>query len=51
MPARRCIATQSACGRLPNKHFKGVPMHTRFALYLQDKHNMQYELEMVRYAE
>lgn len=26
-------------------------MHTRFALYLQDKHNMQYELEMVRYAE
>ena len=26
-------------------------MHTRFALYLQDKHPMQYELEMVRYAE
>jgi len=26
-------------------------MHTRFALYLQDKHNMHYELEMVRYAE
>jgi 5,10-methylenetetrahydromethanopterin reductase len=26
-------------------------MHTRFALYLQDKHNMQYELDMVRYAE
>ena len=26
-------------------------MHTRFALYLQDKHNMQYEMEMVRYAE
>jgi len=26
-------------------------MHTRFALYLQDKHDMQYELEMARYAE
>jgi 5,10-methylenetetrahydromethanopterin reductase len=26
-------------------------MHTRFALYLQDKHPMQYELEMARYAE
>lgn len=26
-------------------------MHTRFALYLQDKHDMQYELDMVRYAE
>ncbi len=26
-------------------------MHTRFGLYLQDKHNMAYELEMVRYAE
>ncbi len=26
-------------------------MHKRFALYLQDKHNIQYELEMVRYAE
>jgi 5,10-methylenetetrahydromethanopterin reductase len=26
-------------------------MHTRFALYLQDKHPMPYELEMVRYAE
>jgi 5,10-methylenetetrahydromethanopterin reductase len=26
-------------------------MHTRFALYLQDKHNMQYEMEMVRYAD
>ena len=26
-------------------------MHTRFALYMQDKHPMQYELEMVRYAE
>jgi 5,10-methylenetetrahydromethanopterin reductase len=26
-------------------------MHTRFALYLQDKHPMQYELEMVKYAE
>jgi 5,10-methylenetetrahydromethanopterin reductase len=26
-------------------------MHTRFALYLQDKHSMSYELEMVRYAE
>lgn len=26
-------------------------MPTRVALYLQDKHNMQYELEMVRYAE
>jgi len=26
-------------------------MHTRFALYLQDKHNIQYEMEMVRYAE
>jgi len=26
-------------------------MHTRFALYLQDKHPMAYELEMVRYAE
>ena len=26
-------------------------MHTRFAIYLQDKHNMQYELAMARYAE
>src|SRR5512146_18441 len=26
-------------------------MHTRFGLYLQDKHSMAYELEMVRYAE
>jgi 5,10-methylenetetrahydromethanopterin reductase len=26
-------------------------MHTRFALYLQDKHAMSYEMEMVRYAE
>jgi 5,10-methylenetetrahydromethanopterin reductase len=26
-------------------------MHTRFALYLQDKHNMAYEMEMVKYAE
>jgi 5,10-methylenetetrahydromethanopterin reductase len=26
-------------------------MHKRFALYLQDKHNMQYELEIARYAE
>ncbi len=26
-------------------------MHTRFALYLQDKHAMPYEMEMVRYAE
>lgn len=26
-------------------------MHTRFALYLQDKHNISYELEMARYAE
>ena len=26
-------------------------MHTRFALYLQDEHPMQYELELVRYAE
>ncbi|MEN4042762.1 MAG: LLM class flavin-dependent oxidoreductase [Anaerolineaceae bacterium] len=26
-------------------------MHTRFALYLQDKHDMRYEMEMVRYAE
>jgi 5,10-methylenetetrahydromethanopterin reductase len=26
-------------------------MQTRFALYLQDKHDMRYELEMVRYAE
>lgn len=26
-------------------------MHNRFALYLQDKHNMQYELETARYAE
>ncbi len=26
-------------------------MHTRFALYLQDKHNMQYEMEIARYAE
>ena len=26
-------------------------MHTRFALYLQDKHNIQYELAMARYAE
>ncbi len=26
-------------------------MHTRFGLYLQDKHDMAYELEMVRYAE
>jgi 5,10-methylenetetrahydromethanopterin reductase len=26
-------------------------MHTRFALYLQDKHDIQYELSMVRYAE
>jgi len=26
-------------------------MSVRFALYLQDKHNIQYELEMARYAE
>ncbi len=26
-------------------------MHTRFALYLQDKHNIPYEMEIVRYAE
>jgi 5,10-methylenetetrahydromethanopterin reductase len=26
-------------------------MHTRFALYLQDKHDMQYELDIARYAE
>ena len=26
-------------------------MHPRFALYLQDKHDMQYELAMARYAE
>lgn len=26
-------------------------MSVRFALYMQDKHNMQYELEMARYAE
>jgi 5,10-methylenetetrahydromethanopterin reductase len=26
-------------------------MHTRFALYLQDKHAISYELEMVKYAE
>ena len=26
-------------------------MHKRFALYLQDKHDMQYELEIARYAE
>lgn len=26
-------------------------MHTRFGLYLQDKHNMAYELKMARYAE
>ncbi len=26
-------------------------MHTRFALYLQDKHDMAYELEIARYAE
>lgn len=25
--------------------------HTRFALYLQDKHDIQYELEMAKYAE
>ena len=26
-------------------------MSVRFALYMQDKHDMQYELEMARYAE
>lgn len=26
-------------------------MHTRFALYLQDKHNIPYEMEIVKYAE
>jgi 5,10-methylenetetrahydromethanopterin reductase len=26
-------------------------MNPRFALYMQDKHDMQYELDMVRYAE
>ncbi len=26
-------------------------MHTRFALYLQDKHNIPYEMEVVQYAE
>ena len=26
-------------------------MSVRFALYMQDKHSMQYELEIARYAE
>lgn len=26
-------------------------MHTRFALYMQDKHDMRYEIEMAQYAE
>lgn len=26
-------------------------MHTRFALYLQDKHNIPYEMEIAKYAE
>jgi len=26
-------------------------MHTRFALYLQDKHNIPYEMDIVKYAE
>ncbi|TLN00230.1 LLM class flavin-dependent oxidoreductase, partial [bacterium] len=26
-------------------------MHTRFALYLQDKHNIAYVMEIVKYAE